>query len=63
MFNKFRLENNPTEIKYRQERKSEIKLLLIEDISEFLIYNESKFVRATVDIGSFFNVNNLSTDK
>jgi hypothetical protein len=55
--------NNPTEIKYRQEENSEIKTALIEDISEFLIYDESKFVRATVDIDrSSDNVNNLSTD-
>jgi hypothetical protein len=55
--------NNPSEIKYRIGENDEVKTALIEDIGEFLIYDECKFVRAVVEIDrSADNVNNLSTD-
>jgi hypothetical protein len=55
--------NNPSEIKYRIGENDEVKTALIEDIGEFLIYDECKFVRAVVEIDrSVDNVNNLSTD-
>ena len=55
--------NNPTDFKYRIGETGEIKTALIEDVSEFLIYDECKFVRANTDIDrSVDNVNNLSTD-
>ncbi len=50
------------EIKYAADQKPES--LSIKEIKEFEILNESKYIRATVDIDqSSFDLNNLSVDK
>jgi hypothetical protein len=55
--------NNPADFKYRLAETGEIKTAVLEDVSEFLIYDECKFVRATTNIDrSVDNVNNLSLD-
>lgn len=54
--------NNPTEFDYRLSEYSELKKENIKSVKEFVIDNNSKYIKATVDIDrSSSNIMNIST--
>lgn len=56
--------NNPTEFKYKISENGEIETATIQNIKEFGIYQESKYIRCNVKIDrSSPKVNHLSTEK
>jgi hypothetical protein len=56
--------NNPTDFSYKQSENSEILNANINNVKEFVIYNDSKYIRSTVKIDeSSTDTENLSVDK
>ena len=56
--------NNPTSFKYKLLNSDEKKEVIIDDVMEFGIYNESKYIRSTVEIDkSSDHLDRLSTSR